>query len=138
MPTVVYARTSATTASTRIDSAAELGIELTALAGREEGDNEPGASLMAQGTLERIADRGEFRIGYDPDARPLSFLEEGDPAGYLADELFSYESYALILRRNDADFRLVANRVIGRCTAGQFAQLFQEWIGSMGVRRHRS
>jgi hypothetical protein len=34
----------------------------------------PGA-LMAQGTLERIAKRSEFRIGYDPDARPLSYVE---------------------------------------------------------------
>ncbi len=44
----------------------------------------PGA-LMAQGTLERIAKRGEFRIGYDPDARPLSFVENGKPVGYSVD-----------------------------------------------------
>ncbi len=45
----------------------------------------PGASLLAQGTLERVADRGEFRIGYRTDARPLSFEENGEAAGYSVD-----------------------------------------------------
>ncbi len=45
----------------------------------------PGTSLLAQGTLERIADRGEFRIGYRTDARPLSFEEDGEAAGYSVD-----------------------------------------------------
>jgi ABC-type amino acid transport substrate-binding protein len=45
----------------------------------------PGASALAQGTLERIAERGEFRLGYRTDARPLSFEENGRPAGYSVD-----------------------------------------------------
>jgi len=45
----------------------------------------PAASLMAQGTLERIKDRGEFRIGYNPDSRPLSFTQNGEAAGYSVD-----------------------------------------------------
>lgn len=45
----------------------------------------PGTTLLAQGTLERIADRGEFRIGYRTDARPLSFEEAGEAAGYSVD-----------------------------------------------------
>ncbi|MEE8092660.1 MAG: amino acid ABC transporter substrate-binding protein [Gammaproteobacteria bacterium] len=45
----------------------------------------PGASLVAQGTLERVADRGEFRIGYRTDARPLSYEENGQAAGYSVD-----------------------------------------------------
>ena len=45
----------------------------------------PGASLVAQGTLERVADRGEIRIGYRTDARPLSYVENGQPAGYSVD-----------------------------------------------------
>ena len=256
----------------------------------------PGASLVAQGTLERIAERGEFRIGYDPDARPLSFVENGEPSGYsvdicrriavgirehlrlpdmrvtyvpinldnrfdavvngdidiecasttitlgrqervdftlmtfvtggtvlsmaqnrvatmedlagkrvavirgtttedaleahlkeklidarvvkvtdandglarlqkgdvdayasdqvvligdamkaldansklnfsFADELFSYEPYGLMVKRDDAEFRLVANRVIAQIfRSGQFAQLYQDWIGSVGLK----
>lgn len=35
------------------------------------------------GTLKRIADSGEFRIGYVPDAPPMSFDDaDGNPAGY--------------------------------------------------------
>jgi len=35
------------------------------------------------GTLKRVADTGEFRIGYVPDAPPMSFLDtNGKPAGY--------------------------------------------------------
>ena len=45
----------------------------------------PSASLMAQGTLERIADRNEFRIGYRTDARPLSFEKDGKAQGYSVD-----------------------------------------------------
>lgn len=256
----------------------------------------PAAPALAQGTLERIADRGEFRIGYDPDGRPLSYVEDGEPAGYsvdlcrriaagvrehldlpdmkvtyipvtlderfdaivdgdidiecgsttitlgrqervdftlmtfvtggtvlsmqsdristledlagkrvgvirgtttqdalqrhlserridaivvhvadgadgltklqageidgyasdqvvligdalkvleanprisfsFADELFSYEPYGLMVQRNDADFRLVANRVIAQMYRnGQFARLYQNWIGSIGAQ----
>ena len=43
------------------------------------------ASAMAQGTLDRIRERGELRIGYRTDARPLSFEENGAPAGYSVD-----------------------------------------------------
>ena len=35
------------------------------------------------GTLKRIADSGEFKIGYVPDAPPMSFLsDDGTPTGY--------------------------------------------------------
>ncbi len=44
------------------------------------------SSSVAQeltGTLKRIADSGEFRIGFVPDAPPLSFTDaKGKPAGY--------------------------------------------------------
>ena len=44
---------------------------------------------LAQGpspTLERIAETGKFRIGYVPDAAPLSFEDAyGNPVGYSID-----------------------------------------------------
>ncbi|MDJ0760679.1 MAG: amino acid ABC transporter substrate-binding protein [Woeseiaceae bacterium] len=45
------------------------------------------SSAMADSpTLERIAETGEFRIGYVPDAPPLSFKDfEGDAIGYSVD-----------------------------------------------------
>jgi ABC-type amino acid transport substrate-binding protein len=45
----------------------------------------PCTSVLAQGTLERIQKRGEFRIGYRKDARPLSFEDNGQAAGYMVD-----------------------------------------------------
>ena len=40
-------------------------------------------SQGASPTLERIADSGKFRIGYVPDAAPLSFKDPyGNPVGY--------------------------------------------------------
>jgi len=41
------------------------------------------ASQELTGTLKRIADTGEFKIGFVPDAPPMSFTDEqGNPAGY--------------------------------------------------------
>jgi len=48
-----------------------------------------GASAVAAdtpGTLERVAKRGELRIGYDKDSEPMSFVDkDGSPAGYSVD-----------------------------------------------------
>jgi glutamate/aspartate transport system substrate-binding protein len=41
------------------------------------------AAQELTGTLKRIADAGEFRIGFVPDAPPMSFInDQGNPAGY--------------------------------------------------------
>lgn len=53
----------------------------------------------------------------------------------FADEFFSYEPYAFMVRRNDAEFRLVVNRAIAQMfRSGQFAQVYQTWIGNAGVQ----
>ncbi|HUO67861.1 MAG TPA: amino acid ABC transporter substrate-binding protein [Gammaproteobacteria bacterium] len=40
----------------------------------------------ADGTLAKIAKRGELRIGYDKDSEPMSFVDkDGSPAGYSVD-----------------------------------------------------
>ncbi len=42
-----------------------------------------GAAQELTGTLKRIADTGEFKIGFVPDAPPMSFTDaKGKPAGY--------------------------------------------------------
>jgi ABC-type amino acid transport substrate-binding protein len=52
----------------------------------------------------------------------------------FADDLFSYEPYGLMVRRNDADFRLVANRAIAQLfRSGEYAVLYETWIGSNGI-----
>lgn len=62
-------------------------------------------------------------------------IESGSPESYsLADETFSYEPYGLVLRRDDANFRLVVNKAIAQLyRSGQHIQIFNKWIGRIGI-----
>jgi ABC-type amino acid transport substrate-binding protein len=59
-----------------------------------------------------------------------------DPGRFvLATELYSYEPYALALRRDDADFRLVANRTLARLyRSGEIGAVYDRWFGDWGGR----
>jgi len=63
-------------------------------------------------------------------------LQSGDPNAYsLGRDLFSYEPYALVVRRNDADFRLVADRALAQLyRSGQIEQIYNNWFGKVGMR----
>jgi ABC-type amino acid transport substrate-binding protein len=63
-------------------------------------------------------------------------LLASEPKKYtLARDLFSYEPYAFMVRRNDADFRLVADKAIAQIyRSGQIEQLYQRWFGQVGVQ----
>jgi glutamate/aspartate transport system substrate-binding protein len=63
-------------------------------------------------------------------------MQASDPMKYsLSRELFSYEPYALMVKRNDADFRLVANQALAQLYRdGQFEQLYGKWFGRAGVK----
>ena len=56
-----------------------------------------------------------------------------DAASYqLSDEMFSYEPYALMMRR-DADFRLAVNRELARLyRSGDVLSLYARWYGPLG------
>ena len=56
-----------------------------------------------------------------------------DAASYrLSDEMFSYEPYALMMRR-DADFRLAVNRELARLyRSGDVLNLYARWYGPLG------
>jgi len=66
----------------------------------------------------------------------LGALEKDQAANFsFADELFSYEPYGFMVRRNDADFRLVVNRALAELFRdGDQAPIYQEWVGSNGVK----
>ena len=50
--------------------------------------------------------------------------------------LFSYELLALAVRRNDADFRLIANRVISNlCQSKQILNIYDKWLGQFSSFR---
>ena len=53
------------------------------------------------------------------------------PRRYGVSEVtFSYEPFALAVRRNDADFRLLADRVLSRLyRTGQIVEIYERWFG---------
>lgn len=58
-------------------------------------------------------------------------ITQGDPKKYaLAKDLFSYEPFALAIRRNDSDFRLLTNRVLsGLYRSGKITETYSRWFG---------
>lgn len=51
----------------------------------------------------------------------------------MVPEQFSYEPYGFAVRRNDADFRLVANSTLARLSSsGKVFQIFERWFGALG------
>jgi ABC-type amino acid transport substrate-binding protein len=60
----------------------------------------------------------------------------GDASKFIvSDDFFSYEPYALMVRRNDADFRLVANRALSEVFRNeQIGILYRKWFGVIGAR----
>jgi ABC-type amino acid transport substrate-binding protein len=51
----------------------------------------------------------------------------------LSEEDFSFEPYALMLRRNDADFRLAVNRALAQLYRGQgIVEVYERWFGAFG------
>ncbi|MGW8312565.1 MAG: amino acid ABC transporter substrate-binding protein [Desulfuromonadales bacterium] len=64
-------------------------------------------------------------------------LASGNPRQFtVLSELFSYEPFALAVRRNDADFRLVADRVISELYRnGQILKIYDKWFGGFSSGR---
>jgi ABC-type amino acid transport substrate-binding protein len=63
-------------------------------------------------------------------------LSSGTPEKFaVLPELFSYEPFALAVKRNDADFRLVADRVIAELyRSKKILPLYDKWFGDFGQR----
>ena len=54
-----------------------------------------------------------------------------DPKQFaVSQDVFSFEPFALAVRRNDADFRLVADRVLSRLSrSGDIKKVYKQWFG---------
>lgn len=54
-----------------------------------------------------------------------------DPKQFaVSDKVFSFEPFALAVRRNDADFRLLANRVLSHLSrSGGIKKVYDQWFG---------
>jgi ABC-type amino acid transport substrate-binding protein len=56
----------------------------------------------------------------------------------IASEVFSYEPFALAVRRNDADFRLVADSVLSHLyRTGLILEVYDRWFGRFAKKRPR-
>ena len=64
-------------------------------------------------------------------------LKEHDPMNFVVrPEVFSFEPFALAVRRNDADFRLLADRVISELyRSGRIFEIYDKWIGKFTRKR---
>jgi ABC-type amino acid transport substrate-binding protein len=64
-------------------------------------------------------------------------LKEHDSMNFeIKSEVFSFEPFALAVRRNDADFRLVADRVISELyRSGKILEIYDKWIGKFTRKR---
>jgi ABC-type amino acid transport substrate-binding protein len=92
------------------------------------GSREEAMNRLNRGNIDAFASDQIVLIG--------QIIEATNPKKYsLLDETFSYEPYGLVVRRNDADFRLLANRALTQIyRSGQHIEIYNKWIGRIGVR----
>jgi ABC-type amino acid transport substrate-binding protein len=88
-------------------------------------DYPEGLALLRDGRVDALAADRVILIG-------LAIASKQANAYALADELYSYEPYGLVMRR-DADFRLAVDRVIASLyRSGQIGPIYGRWFGSLG------
>jgi len=86
-----------------------------------------GMNLLNRGDIDALASDQIVLIG--------QVIEAANPRRYsIVEELYSYEPYGFVLRRNDADFRLIVNSAIAQVyRSGQQGDIFYKWIGRIGI-----
>jgi ABC-type amino acid transport substrate-binding protein len=89
-------------------------------------DAAAGMDLLGKGSVD----------GYASDRIVLVSLRAGaaDPSQLaLLESDFSYEPYALVVRRDDPDFRLAVNRALVELyRSGEIDDIFFRWLGALG------
>jgi ABC-type amino acid transport substrate-binding protein len=89
-------------------------------------DHPEGLAAVESGKVSAYASDRVILVGLLLDSGKLEQLG-------LAEEPFSYEPYGFMVRRNDADFRLVANRTLARLyRTGEVLKIFERWFGKLG------
>ncbi len=117
----VIAGTTTESALKRQLAAAAVKSELVAVNGPDAG-----MALLAGGKVD----------GYAGDRIVLVALRAGssDPSKLAVLESdFSFEPYALVVRRDDPDFRLAVNRALVEIyRSGEIDDIFYRWLGALG------
>ena len=90
-------------------------------------DRVEGWDQLNQGNIAALASDQIVLIGL--------IMEASNPQRYsLASEIISYEPYGFVLRRNDADFKLVVDKALAQLyRSGGHADIFYKWIGRIGI-----
>jgi ABC-type amino acid transport substrate-binding protein len=86
-------------------------------------DHQHGLAALLQGKADAYFSDRSLLIGLA--------LDSGKRTDWMiGPETFSYEPYALMMRRNDADFRLVVNSVIARLSRNrEIYEIYDRWFG---------
>jgi len=91
----------------------------------EVPDHASGIAAVKDGKVSAYASDRIILVG--------QLIEQRDAGLGLVPMQFSIEPYGFMLRRGDADFRLVANRALSRAyRSGEIANIFQRWFGAIG------
>ncbi len=87
------------------------------------GDTTAGMQALLAGEIDAFAADQVVLIG-------LVLTHKGDQKFAIATDIFSYEPFALALRRNDSDFRLLADSVLAQLNrTGQITPIYSKWFG---------
>ena len=90
-------------------------------------DRSVGMNLLNAGEIDALASDQIVLIG--------QVIEARNPSKYsIISEIYSYEPYGFVVRRNDADFRLAVNRALAQIYRnGEHGEIFYKWIGRIGI-----
>ncbi len=90
------------------------------------GDYMAGMNALKAGKIDAFAADQAVLIG-------LAFAVRDQFRVLLGEQSFSYEPFALTVRRKDPDFRLAVNTVVARVLrSGQILEIYERWFGSIG------
>jgi len=91
-------------------------------------DHDDGLAALRAGRADAYASDEIILIGLARGAKDASDLR-------LSGTIYSYEPYALMVRKNDADFRLVADRALAETYRfGDIGAIYDRWFGKWLVQ----
>ncbi len=89
-------------------------------------DHGEGIAAVESGKISAYASDRVILVGLLAQSKKMDTLA-------LADAQFSYEPYGFMIRRGDADFRLLANRTLARLyRSADIVKIFEKWFGALG------